>query len=42
MINPYAQSFLIATRNEPFETPRLRPMSFPKPRRGFRLFRRSK
>jgi len=39
MINPFAQSFLIATRNEPFETPRLRPTKSSKPRRGFRLFR---
>jgi len=42
MINPYAQSFLIATRTEPVAPARLRPTKAPKTRRGFFLFRRSK
>ena len=42
MINPYAQSFLIATRNEPIAPVRLRPAKAPKVKRGFRFFRRSK
>ncbi len=42
MINPYAQSFLIATRNEPVAPVRLRTSKAPTVKRGFRFFRRSK
>ncbi len=41
MINPYATSFLIATRQEPYVKPRLTAARDPKPgKRPFRLFGR--
>ncbi len=41
MINPYAQSFMIAARQDHIAPPRLRAVKDTKPRRRFRLFRRS-
>ncbi|MDJ0826501.1 MAG: hypothetical protein QNJ16_13440 [Rhodobacter sp.] len=39
MINPYAQTFMIAARTDRIAPPRLREAQDAKPRRRFRLFR---
>ena len=41
MINPYAQTFMIAARTDRIAPPRLRPARAPKTRGKFRLFRRA-
>lgn len=41
MLNPYAQTFMIATRTEHVPPPRLVAARDEKPRRKFRLFRRA-
>ena len=41
MINPYAQTFMIAARQDHVAPPRLRAAPETKPRRRFRLFRRA-
>ena len=41
MINPYAQTFMIAARTDRIAPPRLREAKDAKPQRRFRLFRRS-
>ena len=41
MINPYAQTFMIAARTDRIAPPRLQAAKDTRPRRRFRLFRRA-